>query len=158
VVFGISALACLLLVDLASFPTVMGIDRGSLLAVQNWPESQQQAFEWVVSARIFMVMLWVVWMLCRMYISGRLLRKLPYVPNRYQQLSYRFFGLQGFWLGTVYATFALWRLIVILSNDLGGNTFAARLMLLVKTRPDHLGSASILCAYALQLFLLFLPA
>ena len=43
---------------------------------------------------MFMVILWAVWMLCRIYISGCLLRKLPYVPNRYQQLSYRFFGLQ----------------------------------------------------------------
>ncbi|CAM9767141.1 unnamed protein product, partial [Ectocarpus sp. 12 AP-2014] len=158
VVFGVWTMACMLLVDLASFPTVMGIDRGSLLAVQNWPESQQQAFEWVASARIFMVMLWAVWMLCRMYISGCLLRKLPYVPNRYQQLSYRFFGLQAILLGIVYTTFTLWRLIDIIDDDLGGNTFAAQLMLLVRTRQDHLGSVSILCAYALQLFLLFLPS
>lgn len=50
----------------------------------------------VASARIFMVVLWAVWMLCRIYISGCLLKKLPYVPNRYQQLSYRFFALQVF--------------------------------------------------------------
>ncbi|CBN78597.1 conserved unknown protein [Ectocarpus siliculosus] len=158
VVFGVWTMACMLLVDRASFPTVIGIDRGSLLAVQNWPESQQQAFELVASARIFMVMLWAVWMLCRMYVSGCLLRKLPYVPNRYQQLSYRFFGLQAILLGIVYTTFTLWRLIDILDDDMDGNTFAAQLMLFVRTRQDHLGSVSILCAYALQLFLLFLPS
>ncbi|CAM9688099.1 unnamed protein product, partial [Ectocarpus sp. 12 AP-2014] len=158
VVFGVLTLALMLLVDLTSFPTLTGMDRGSLLAVQNWPESQRQAFAGVASARIFMVMLWAVWMLCRIYISGCLLRKLPYVPNRYQQLSYRFFALQAFLLGIVYVTFALWRLIDILNDDLGGNTVAAEFMLFIKTRQDHLGSMSTLCAYALQLFLLFLPS
>ncbi|CAN0304532.1 unnamed protein product, partial [Ectocarpus sp. 4 AP-2014] len=61
-------------------------------------------------------------------------------------------------LGIVYTTFTLWRLIDILDDDLGGNTFPAQLMLLVRTRQDHLGSVSILCAHALQLFLLFLPS
>ncbi|CAM9270799.1 unnamed protein product [Ectocarpus fasciculatus] len=158
VVFGVLTLALMLLVDLTSFPTLTGVDRGSLLAVQNWPESQRHAFAGVASARIFMVMLWAVWMLCRIYISGCLLRKLPYVPNRYQQLSYRFFALQAFLLGIVYVTFALWRLIDILNDDLGGNTVAAEFMLFIKTRQDHLGSVSPLCAYALQLLLLFLPS
>ncbi|CAM9490041.1 unnamed protein product, partial [Ectocarpus sp. 8 AP-2014] len=158
VVFGVLTLALMLLVDLTSFPTLTGMDRGSLLAVQNWPESQRHAFAGVASARIFMVMLWAVWMLCRIYISGCLLRKLPYVPNRYQQLSYRFFALQAFLLGIVYVTFALWRLIDILNDDLGGNTVAAEFMLFIKTRQDHLGSVSTLCAYALQLLLLFLPS
>ncbi|CAM9928533.1 unnamed protein product [Laminaria digitata] len=97
-------------------------------------------------------------MLCRMYISGRLLRKLPYVPSRYQQLSYRFFALQAFLLGVVYVMFALWRLSDILKNDLGGNTVAAEFTLFIKTRQDHLGSASILCAYTMLLMLLYLPA
>ncbi|CAB1115182.1 unnamed protein product [Ectocarpus sp. CCAP 1310/34] len=158
VVFGVLTLALMLLVDLTSFPTLTAMDRGSLLAVQNWPESQRHAFAGVASARIFMVMLWAVWMLCRIYISGCLLRKLPYVPNRYQQLSYRFFALQAFLLGIVYVTFALWRLIDILNDDLGGNTVAAEFMLFIKTRQDHLGSMSTLCAYALQLLLLFLPS
>lgn len=40
------------------------------------------------------MLFWALWMLGRMFITGSLLRKLPYVPTRYQQLSYRFFGLQ----------------------------------------------------------------
>eukprot|EP00752_Nemacystus_decipiens_P015668 g13982.t1 len=158
VVFGVLTLAVMLLVDLTNFPSLTGWTRGSLLAVQNWPQAERHAFTWVASARVFMVVLWAVWMLCRIYISGCLLRKLPYVPNRYQQLSYRFFGLQAFLLGIVYVMFALWRLIDILRDDLGGNTVAAEFMLFIKTRQDHLGSVSILCAYTLQLLLLFLPS
>ncbi|CAM9373117.1 unnamed protein product [Ectocarpus fasciculatus] len=110
------------------------------------------------SVRIFMVRMWAVWMLFRMYTSGRLLRKLPYVPNRFRHLSYRFFCLQAILLSIVYMVFALWRLIDILSDDVGGKTVAAQLMLTVKTRQDHLGTVSSLCAYTLQLFLLFLPS
>lgn len=41
---------------------------------------------------------------------------------------------QAFLLGIVYVTFALWRLIDILNDDLGGNTVAAEFMLFIKTR------------------------
>ncbi|CAM9150180.1 unnamed protein product, partial [Ectocarpus sp. 12 AP-2014] len=148
----------MLLVNLVSFPTVVGIDRGSLLAVHNWPESQQHMFAWAAAARIFMVRVWVVWMLFRMYTSGRLLRKLPYVPNRFRQLSYRFFGLQALLLSIVYVMFMLWRLIDTLNDDAGEQSLAAQLMLSVKTRQDHLATVLTLCAYTLQLFVLFLPS
>ncbi|CAN0071398.1 unnamed protein product [Scytosiphon promiscuus] len=158
VVFGVLTLAVMLLLDITTFPSLIGWDRGSLLAVQNWPEAERETFAWVASARVFMVGLWAVWMLCRIYISGCLLRKLPYVPNRYQQLSYSSHRVAAFLLGVVYVMFALWRLIEILEDDLGGNTVAAEFMLFIKTRQDHLGSGSILSAYALQLLLLFLPS
>ncbi|CAM9273530.1 unnamed protein product [Ectocarpus sp. 4 AP-2014] len=158
VVFGALTLTCMLLVNLVSFPTVVGIDRGSLLAVHNWPESQQHIFAWAAAARIFMVRVWVVWMLFRMCTSGRLLRKLPYVPNRFRQLSYRFFGLQALLLSIVYVMFLLWRLIDTLNDDVGEKSLAAQLLLSVKTRQDHLATVSTLCAYTLQLFVLFLPS
>lgn len=50
--------------------------------------------EQLASAQIACVVFWALWMVGRMFITGSLLRKLPYVPTRYQQLSYRFFGLQ----------------------------------------------------------------
>lgn len=37
-------------------------------------------------------------------------------------------------MGVVYLMFALWRLIEIVDNDLGGNTVAAEFMLFIKTR------------------------
>ncbi|CAN0164415.1 unnamed protein product [Ectocarpus sp. 8 AP-2014] len=54
--------------------------------------------------------------------------------------------------------FALWRLVDTLNDDVGGKTLAAQLMLSVKARQDHLATLSTLCAYTLQLFVLFLPS
>lgn len=44
------------------------------------------------------------------------------------------FFVQAFLLGIVYVMFALWRLIDIVQDDLGGNTIAAEFMLFMKTR------------------------
>lgn len=41
---------------------------------------------------------------------------------------------QAFLLGIIYVIFALWRLIEIVQDDLGGNTLAAEFMLFIKTR------------------------
>ena len=40
-------LAVMLLVDLTTFPSLTGWSRGSLLAVQNWPQAERHAFIWV---------------------------------------------------------------------------------------------------------------
>lgn len=42
-------------------------------------------------------------------------------------------------LGIIYVIFALWRLIEIVQDDLGGNTLAAEFMLFIKTRQVRRG-------------------
>ena len=46
---------------------------------------------------------------------------------------------QAFLLGIIYVIFALWRLIEIVQDDLGGNTLAAEFMLFIKTRQVRRG-------------------
>lgn len=48
----------------------------------------------VSCGKLIMLALWAASMVFRISSSGRLLRKLPYVPTRFQQLSYRFFAVQ----------------------------------------------------------------
>lgn len=48
----------------------------------------------VAVAEMALMAMWAVWMVWRITSAGRLLRQLPYVPTRFQQLSYTFFGLQ----------------------------------------------------------------
>lgn len=47
IALGTTTLLFMLLVDLTSFPSLTGWERGSLLAVQNWPGFQREAFAWV---------------------------------------------------------------------------------------------------------------
>lgn len=55
---------------------------------------------------------------------------------------------QAFLLAIVYLTFALWRLIDILNDGLGGNTVAAEFMLFIKTRQVP---AFLLCRWPLYM-------
>lgn len=52
------------------------------------------SLEQAASGKIIMLALWVVWMVYIISRTGRLLRKLPYVPTRFHQLVHRFFALQ----------------------------------------------------------------
>ncbi|CAB1098601.1 unnamed protein product [Ectocarpus sp. CCAP 1310/34] len=94
VALGVAALMFMLLVDLALFPSLAGWDHGSLVAMNNWPHAQQVAFALVAVAEMALMAMWGVWTMWRITSAGRLLRQLPYVPTRFQQLSYTFFGLQ----------------------------------------------------------------
>ncbi|CAM9722605.1 unnamed protein product, partial [Pylaiella littoralis] len=101
-----------------------------------------------------MLALWAAWMVYRISSWGRLLRKLPYVPTRFHQLSYRFFGVQAVFVGVVYAVLALARLAKIhhYYDLLGGSSVtASELMLLfaVKGREDHVRMVWMLCAFVL---------
>lgn len=50
--------------------------------------------EQAASGKMAMLALWAVWMVHTISRTGRLLRKLPYVPTRFHQLVHRFFALQ----------------------------------------------------------------
>ncbi|CAN0012945.1 unnamed protein product, partial [Ectocarpus sp. 8 AP-2014] len=158
VALGVAALMFMLLVDLALFPSLAGWDHGSLVAMDNWPHAQQVAFTLVAVAEMALMAMWAVWMVWMITSAGRLLRQLPYVPTRFQQLSYTFFGLQMLFLVLVFAVLALARLARILDTNLGGNSVGAEFLLfVVNTRQDHTASVWIALAFALQLLLLFLP-
>ena len=60
-----------------------------------------------------------------------------------QHPGFRSQNVQAFLLGVVYVMFALWRLIDILENDLGGNTVAAEFTLFIKTRQVRGGTLSL---------------
>ncbi|CAN0506220.1 unnamed protein product, partial [Ectocarpus sp. 12 AP-2014] len=127
--------------------------------MDNWPHAQQVAFALVAVVEMALMAMWAVWMVWRITRAGRLLRQLPYVPTRFQQLSYTFFGLQVLFLVLMFAVLALARLASILDTDLGGNSVGAEFLLfVVNTRQDHTASVWIALAFALQLLLLFLPA
>ncbi|CAM9899884.1 unnamed protein product, partial [Scytosiphon promiscuus] len=156
---GVATLMFMLLLDVVMHPNLTGWDHGPLEAMENWPQAKRDVFAFAASGKMIMFAVWAVWMMCTAFRSGRLLRKLPYVPTRLQQLSHRVFAVQALCLGAVYTVLALTRLIRILQASIGGNSVAAEFLLfVVNTRQDYTGSAWILCCFVLQQLLLFLPA
>eukprot|EP00903_Cladosiphon_okamuranus_P018197 g16740.t1 len=151
----------MLVEDVALFPSLTGWGHGPLVAMENWPEAERDAFAVAASGKILMLALWAAWMLYMIAHTGCMLRKLPYVPTRFHQLVHRLFSLQGVFLAVVSAVLALVRLVKVLHepSPLGGPSAAAEFFLLVvKAREDHVGSLWVYCAFVLQLLLLFMPA
>lgn len=59
---GAISLSVMLMVDLASFPTLTGLWEGdSLLAVQNWPSEDRLRFTWVRRSSLFFFSLTFSW-------------------------------------------------------------------------------------------------
>jgi hypothetical protein len=147
------------------FPSVgFTSDRSSsLAAVYNWSRETKVTFIFFSLSFFSLVMLWFVWWLTSLYLTGSTLQQVPYMSTRYLQLSFRFFCLQATFVTTYY--FLEYGVVVylILRNSPPVqtqhlNNISDNINTLFRHQTLLVGKVFFLTVYSILLAFLFLPA
>jgi hypothetical protein len=147
------------------FPSVgFTSDRSSsLAAVYNWSKETKVTFIFFSLSFFALVILWFVWWLSSLYLTGSTLQQVPYMSTRYLQLSFRFFCLQASFVTTYY--FLEYGVVVYLilrnsppvqSQHL--NNISDNINTLFRHQTLLVGKVFFLTVYSILLAFLFLPA
>jgi hypothetical protein len=139
-------------------------DRNAVEAVQDWSETLKLSFVSFTILYLVLIWVWTIYWFIQLYITGKKLKKLPYMSTRYMQLSYRFFAVQAT-LVTLYYVLQYAAVIYFISLGArnGANVYDVTSMTdnintLFREQTQLFGKALFLTVYAISLAFLYLPA
>jgi hypothetical protein len=137
--------------------------RPPVQAVSGWLPQLLISYTAVSIAVLVLILIWTIYWLATLMVTGRKLRRLPYMNTRYKQLSYRFFALQAWLLAAYFVfqyAFVMYFLLVKARNggDLGSIVQLTDYLNTVSRQQVQLfGKVVFLTVYGLVLTFLFLP-
>lgn len=147
------------------FPSVgFTSDRSSsLAAVYNWSRETKVTFIFFSLSFFSLVILWFLWWLTSLYLTGATLQQVPYMSTRYLQLSFRFFCLQATFVTTYYILEYGVVVYLILRNSSPVqtqhlNNVSDNINTLFRHQTLLVGKVLFLTVYSILLAFLFLPA
>lgn len=137
--------------------------RNPVQAVIDWSPELLYSFTAVSIAGLLLMLIWVVYWLVTLYLTGRKLKSLPYMNTRYLQLSYRFFLLQAYLLAAYFVFQYCFVVYFLLRRTASGGVqniveLTDYLNALTRQQTQLFGKVVFLTIYALVLTFLFLPA
>lgn len=137
--------------------------RSPVQAVINWSPDLQYSFTAVSIAVLLLMLLWVLYWLITLILTGRTLKSLPYMNTRYLQLSYRFFLLQAYLLAAYFVFQYCFVISFLLRERASGGLrgiveLTDYLNALSRQQTQLFGKVVFLSVYALVLTFLFLPS
>lgn len=168
VLIGFSIFAMTVVALVYQFPNVsparsLNGERSPVQAVINWTPQLQLSFTAVSIAQLVLMVIWTVYWLVTLMLTGRKLRSLPYMNTRYLQLSYRFFLLQAYLLAAYFVFQYCFIIYFLLRETATGGVrsiveLTDYLNALSRQQTQLFGKVVFLTVYALVLTFLFLPA
>lgn len=135
--------------------------RNAVEAVVNWTHDLKMQFIVFTIMYLVLILLWAINWIVRLTLTGRVLKRLPYMSTRYVQLSYRFFFLQAT-LVTSYYLFQYAIVVYFISQGANDNVYDTtsitdNINTLLRQQTQLFGKTFFLTVYAAILTFLFLP-
>lgn len=168
ILIGFSIFAITLVGYVYQFPSVSpsysrNSKRSPVQAVSNWSPDLQYSYTAVSIAVLLLMLIWVLYWLVTLILTGRTLKSLPYMNTRYLQLSYRFFLLQAYLLAAYFVFQYCFIIYFLLRERASGGlqgivALTDYLNALSRQQTQLFGKVVFLSVYALVLTFLFLPS
>lgn len=163
--FGLMIFVCGIVVLTIQFPGLNPSDaqkRNSVEAVINWTSDLRAQFIAFTFLYLLLILLWAVGWILRLFLTGRSLKRIPYMSTRYIQLSYRFFSIQAT-LVTFYYVFQYAAVLYYISRGTQDAVYDSisitdSINTLFRQQTQLFGKTFFLSIYAILLAFLFLPA
>lgn len=162
-IFFISVVLLVYQFPSVSPPNSTNSKRNPSQAVIDWSPELQYSFTAVSIAVLLLMLIWVIYWLSTLFLTGRKLNSLPYMNTRYLQLSYRFFLLQAYLLAAYFVFQYCFIIYFLLKETASGGVrniveLTDYLNALTRQQTQLFGKVVFLAVYALVLTFLFLPA
>jgi hypothetical protein len=137
-------------------------DRSAVQAVENWTHRLKVSFVICTIIYLVCIMFWTVAWFTRLFLTGRMMNRLPYMSTRYMQLSFRFFSLQATLVTFYYiAQYCLVAYFISRDTTTGYATsltvLADNINVLFRQQFQLFGKTFFLTTYAMILAFMFLP-
>ena len=161
---GLAIFVCGIVILTIQFPGLdpSGARRDSVEAVVNWSPNLRTKFIVFTFLYLLLTMLWAIGWGIRLFLTGRALKRIPYMSTRYIQLSYRFFSIQAT-LVTFYYVFQYAAVLYFISRGTSAEVYDSvsitdEINTLFRQETQLFGKTLFLSVYGLILAFLFLPA
>ena len=146
-------------IQLFALPSLFGREERSFLAAEGWPGDLKRAYVATILAYFALLLAYLLMTALYVLRTGRHNQRIPYLENRYQQLSFRFFAALGVLTGVVFAVADLRFFVDAVGSGDGWSLdrVADKLNELLRGRGVDMSSVLFMTSYAFVLLYLYLP-